>query len=67
MRFEGLPDIEEEEKQYLSRQKLAKDAKLGAEIENEWKIKQDEENWAPEEDISKIVKKNKTVEKEKPS
>jgi hypothetical protein len=39
VRWEGLPDIEEEEKQYLTRQKLAKDAKLGAEIENAWKIK----------------------------
>ena len=45
VRFDGLPDIEEEEKQYINRKQLPKDAKLGAEIDNEWKFKAAEENW----------------------
>lgn len=47
VRFEGLPDTDEEEQTNLSRERLAKDAKLGAEIENEWKIKLTEMNWEP--------------------
>ena len=35
----------------MTRKTLPKDAKLGAEIENDWKLKQEEENWLPEDEV----------------
>ena len=43
----------------MTRKKLAKDAKLGAEIENDWKFKAEEENWAPDEDLPTKVEMKK--------
>jgi hypothetical protein len=57
VRFEGLPDIDEEEKQYMTRKPLAKDAKLGAEIENAWKLRYDDEDWPDDELVKKANKK----------
>jgi hypothetical protein len=64
VRFDGLPDIDEEEKQYMTRKKLAKDAKLGAEIENAWKFKYEEDNWAPEDEAPKKQTKGKQAQKQ---
>ena len=65
VRFEGLPDIDEEERYNAKRKRLAKDAPKGAEEVNAWKLNQDDDGFVEEKEKEKEKPKATKLEKPK--